>query len=120
MCIRDRYHTVIFLVAIFIFHWVIKLVKSLRSPAINNVMDLTQRKFTFVENFFYRYIKHWFVSLDKVIRFTFFTVMWAACLQFIHFYVEPSGFMVWNSISVSYTHLDVYKRQACDAPLKLD
>ena len=61
-------------------------------------MDLTQRKFTFVENFFYRYIKHWFVSLDKVIRFTFFTVMWAACLQFIHFYVGPSGVMVWNSI----------------------
>lgn len=24
--------------------------------------------------------------------------MWACCLQFIHFSVQPSGFMVWNSI----------------------
>lgn len=35
--------------------------------------------------------------LDQVIRFTFFTVMWAACLQFTHFFNEPTGFMGWNS-----------------------
>lgn len=81
-----------------IFYWAIKLIKSLRSPSINNVLDITRRKFRFIEGFYYRYIKHWFVALDKVMRFTFFTVMWAACLQFIRFYVEPSGFMVWNSI----------------------
>lgn len=82
----------------FVFYWLIKLVQSLRQPSINNVMQLTQKKYRYFENQYYGHTKRWFVFLDKVIRFTFFTVMWAACLQFIHFYNEPGGFMAWNSV----------------------
>lgn len=96
--VRAIYHTVLFLIAMFTLYWLIRLVQALRQPTIHHVMQITQHKFKYIENFYYNYARHWFVYLDKIVRFTFFTVMWASSLQFIYFYCEPGGFMAWNSV----------------------
>lgn len=83
---RAIYHTVIFLVAMLAMYWLIRLIQALRQPSINQVTQITQKRYHYIENHYYSYIKRWFVFLDKVMRFTFFTVVWAANLQFIHFY----------------------------------
>lgn len=46
---RTIYHTVIFLWAMFALYWLIKLIRSLRQPTINNIMQLTQKKQRYVE-----------------------------------------------------------------------
>lgn len=43
-------------------------------------------------------IKHRFVIWDKVMRFAFFTVVWAANLQFIHFGNLPRPLSIGNSV----------------------
>jgi len=94
---RAIYHTVIFLIIMLVLYWFIKLVQALRQPTISNATRLTHVRYRLVENYYYSYLRKWFVFLDKVVRFTFFTVIWASSLQFIYFNCWPTGFMGWNS-----------------------
>lgn len=60
-------------------------------------MLLTQSKKRIVEEYYYNYTRRWFIYVDRIVRFTFFTVIWASSLQFIYFKVEPGSFMGWNA-----------------------
>lgn len=37
------------------------------------------------------------VLIDKIVRFAYFTIVWACILQFLSFKNSPTGFYNWNS-----------------------
>ena len=45
---RAIYHTVIFLGAMLLLFWLIRLIRRLRAPSVKNLMDLTKQKLRFV------------------------------------------------------------------------
>ena len=55
---------------------------------------------TYKKNYFRQYYyqeqHRSLVFIDKVVRFSCFTVMWASMLQFMHFENQPIEFNIWN------------------------
>lgn len=49
-------------------------------------------------HFYHDYDSKQLVMIDKIVRFAYFTVVWACVLQCTHLYNQPSSFNVWNSI----------------------
>jgi hypothetical protein len=95
---RAIYHTVLFLFAMLALYWIVTLIRALRRPTIQNIVQVPQKRNKYVEDHYYNYIGRMFVFIDKIVRFSFFTVVWASSLQFIIFHCEPSQFMAWNSV----------------------
>lgn len=61
------------------------------------IRDKKVKNKSFIRRYYERERSHKFVFLDKIVRFTYFTVVWACVLQFTWFENEPQAFHIWNS-----------------------
>ena len=62
------------------------------------ISDKKIKKKKFIRRYYEAEKDHSFVFIEKVIRFAYFTVVWACTLQFTWFMNEPQPFHIWNSI----------------------
>lgn len=81
-----------------IFYLLLSLIMRIYEPKLNQAQQLEFSKFSYAFSYYKKSHKKWFVFIDKIVRFSFFTVIWASSLQFTSFKNEPASFMVWNSI----------------------
>ena len=81
--IRTIYHTLIFLAAMVVFYFILRFIRNLVRPRLYKIMDSNHHPPKLIERYFFSLSNRTFSFIDRVIRFTFFTVVWAANLQFI-------------------------------------
>ena len=89
--IRAIYHTLIFLAAMAVFYLLLRIINSIYRPQLLNILSAKQRQPGLVSRHYFSLIKRKMVFIDRILRFTFFTVVWAANLQFIYFSSRPTS-----------------------------
>lgn len=81
--LRAIYHTLIFLAAMVALYMIIRLIRAIVRPRLLEIMESDKNPPKAFERHYFSLIKRKFAYMDRIVRFTFFTVVWAANLQFI-------------------------------------
>ena len=79
-----------------LFYLIIRVTKAIVRPRLHEIAESRKSTPKFIERYYFDIIRRKFTYIDRIVRFSFFTAIWAANLQFIYFDSLPQSLSAGN------------------------